>query len=175
MTKIRVKIDSLIPQLDRVQLFRFLPEEAIRRLVESSDFVEVPPQETIITEHTIEREVYLILSGTCSVMVDQEGRQSYVATLGPGQVVGEAAIFSNMPRTATVITQEVVRLMRFERTAFMRALRKDPNAGMKVLFMLVHNLMVKLREVNLELAFERRDHGNQSDVDELIASAMNDS
>lgn len=162
----------MIPQLERVRLFRFLPEASIRRLVERSDFVEYEPQEKIITEHALEDEVYLILSGSCAVMVDQEGHQTYVATLGAGQVMGEAAIFSNMPRTATVLAQDTVRLMRFGRTAFVRALKKDPTAGMKVLFSIIHNLMVKLREVNLELAFERRDSGDQSDVDDLISSVM---
>ncbi|TVR70539.1 MAG: cyclic nucleotide-binding domain-containing protein [Spirochaetaceae bacterium] len=172
MKTIRVRIDSLIPQLGRVRLFRLLPESAIRRLVEYSDFVEYEPQETIIREHALEEDVYLILEGSCAVMVEQENGQAYVATLGAGQITGEAAIFSNMPRTATVIAQDRVRLMRFERTAFMLALKKDPVAGMKVLFSIVHNLMVKLREVNLELAFERRDAGDQSDVDAFIASVM---
>jgi CRP/FNR family transcriptional regulator, cyclic AMP receptor protein len=174
MKTIRVRTDTLIPQLNRVRLFHFLPQDAIGRLVECSDFVEYEEGETIITEHEVEHEVYLILSGSCAVMVDQEGHQSHVATLGAGQVVGEAAIFATMPRTASVVAQCMVRLMRFERTAFMGALRADPEAGMKVLFMLVHNLLTKLREVNLELAFERRDSSDQGDVDDLIASLMND-
>jgi CRP-like cAMP-binding protein len=174
MKTLRVKIDTLIPQLDRIRLFRFLPDTAIRRLVELSDFVEYKPRERIIREHAIEGVVYIILTGSCAVMVDHEGSKSYVATLGAGQVMGEAAIFSNMPRTATVVAQDTVRLMRFERTAFMGALKKDPTAGMKVLFSIVHDLMVKLREVNLELAFERRDSGDQGDVDDLIHSVMNE-
>ena len=170
MKTIRVRTDTLLPQLRRIPLFRFLPEDAIHRLLECSDFVEYDPEETFITEHAVEKEVYVILSGSCAVMVDQEGHQSYVATLGAGQVVGEAAIFSTMPRTASVVARDTVRLMRFERTAFATALREDPEAGMKVLFMVVHNLLTKLREVNLELAFERRDNSDQADVDALIAS-----
>ncbi len=173
MKTIRVRTESLLPKLTKVRLFRYLPEDAISRLMECSDFVECDPQETFITEHAVEQEVYVILSGTCSVMVEQEGRQSYVSTLGPGQVVGEAAIFSTMPRTASVVAQEKLQLMRFEREGFVKALREDSVAGMKVLFMLVHNLLTKLREVNLELAFERRENVDQGDVDDLIASLMN--
>lgn len=174
MKTIRVRIETLVPQLNKVRLFRFLPEDAILRLVDCSDFVEYAEGETIITEHAVEKDVYVILAGACAVMVDQDGQQSYVSTLGAGQVVGEAAIFANMPRTASVIAQDTTRLMRFERTAFVSALQEDPQAGMKVLFMLIHNLMTKLREVNLELAFERRDSHDQGDVDDLINSLLNE-
>ncbi|SIQ81181.1 Cyclic nucleotide-binding domain-containing protein [Alkalispirochaeta americana] len=172
MKEIRVKKDTLLPQLKKARLFRHLPDEAIEKLIECSRFVEYDPQEILIREHAVEQDVYVILSGACSVMVHQEGGDAYVATLGAGQVVGEAAIFSNMPRIATVLAQDTVRLMCFERTAFLKVLQDDPRSGMKVLFMIVHNLMMKLREVNLELAFERRDDGGQAEVDQLIESLI---
>ncbi|POR00838.1 hypothetical protein AU468_09320 [Alkalispirochaeta sphaeroplastigenens] len=161
-----------MPQLKKARLFRHLPDEAIERLIECSRFVECDPQEVLIHEHAVEQEVYVILSGACSVMVNQEGSDAYVATLGAGQVVGEAAIFSNMPRIASVVAQDTMRLMCFERTAFLKVLQENPRSGMKVLFMIVHNLMMKLREVNLELAFERRDDRGQAEVDELIESLI---
>ncbi len=168
MKSIQVRTESLVPQLKKLRLFHLLPDDAVRKLIECSRFVECDPEETFITEHAVETEVYVILSGSCAVMVDQEGRQSYISTLGTGQVVGEAAIFSNMPRTASVVAQDSVRLMCFERTGFVRTLMQDRDAGMKVLFMMMHNLLSKLREVNLELAFERADDAGQEDVDAFI-------
>ena len=170
MQKIRVRVNSLVPQLRKIHLFRYLPEEAIRRLLDCSSFVECGDGERFITEHSVESHVYVILSGSCAVMVDREGRESYLATLGPGQVVGEAAIFANLPRTASVISQGTSRLMCFERDAFLSVLRDEPAAGVRILFVMVHSLLGKLREVNLELAFERKDDSSQDDVDALIAS-----
>ena len=168
MKSIRVRPETLVPQLKKLRLFHLLPEDAVRKLIECSEFVECEPGETFITEHAVETDVYVILSGTCAVMVEQEGRQSYISTLGTGQVVGEAAVFSNMPRTASVAAQDPVRLMRFERKGFVKTLMQDRDAGMKVLFMMMHNLLSKLREVNLELAFERVDDAGQADVDAFI-------
>lgn len=170
MQKIRVRIDTLIPQLGKIQLFRYLPEESVRRLLDCSSFVECDDGERFITEHSVESNVYVILSGSCAVMVDREGQDAYVTTLGPGQVVGEAAIFANLPRTASVVSKGASRLMCFERSAFLSVLRDEPEAGVRILFVMVHNLLGKLREVNLELAFERKDDASQDDVDALIAS-----
>ncbi len=172
MKSIRVRTESLVAELKKLRLFRLLPDDAVRKLIECSEFVECEPGETFITEHAVETDVYVILSGSCAVMVDQEGHQSYISTLGTGQVVGEAAIFSNMPRTASVVAQDPVRLMRFERKGFVRTLQEDRNAGMKVLFMMMHNLLSKLREVNLELAFERAEDVGQADVDSFIETLI---
>lgn len=173
MKGIRVNVESLMPQLRRVLLFRYLSDESIKNLLGCSHFVEAEDGEYFIHEHEIESRVYVILEGSCAVMVQQEDHEAYVATLGPGQVVGEAAIFANRPRTASVVSQGVSRLLCFERGEFLRVLRDEPSAGMRVLFVMVHNLLSKLREVNLELAFERRDNAPQEDVDALIESLMN--
>ena len=63
-------------------------------------------------------------------------------------------------------------MLRFDRESFVQALLEDPNDGMRVLYMLVHDLLRKLREVNLELAFERRLDSSQDDVDSLIDSLV---
>lgn len=163
-----------MPQLRRVLLFRYLSDESVTKLLACSHFTEVDDGEYFIHEHEVESRVFVILEGSCAVMVQQEDREAYVATLGPGQVVGEAAIFANLPRTASVVSKGISRLLCFERNEFLRVLRTEPSAGMRVLFVMVHNLLSKLREVNLELAFERRENVAQDDIDALIGSLMDE-
>ena len=172
MREFRVRTDTLLPQLPKVHLFRYLSEEARRRLLSCATFEEYDEGEWFIHEHEVESRFYVILSGTCSVMVNRDGRDSYVAALGVGQVVGEAAIFANRPRTAGVVAQTTSRVMCFERDCFLRVLRDEPQAGLRILYVLVHDLLGKLREVNLELAFERRDNAGQDDIDALIENLM---
>ena len=172
MKQIRIRRESLLPQLHKVHLFRHLSEASVNHLLDVSSFEEYEPGEYFIREHEVESTVYVILSGTCAVMVDQEGTEAYVAALGAGQVVGEAAIFANLPRAASVVAQDRCRLMCFERSRFLGVLRDEPEAGLRILYVLVHNLLGKLREVNLELAFERRDNVAQDEVDALIEDLL---
>ncbi|GEM_PF-1080737 len=55
-----------------------------------------------------------IKSGKVEISKDDEGAKKVLAELGPGDVLGEMSVFSNIPRTATAITLEdtVVYLMR---------------------------------------------------------------
>lgn len=168
MKEIRIRPESLLPQLKKVHLFRYLSEAAVHRMLECSTFEDYEDGEYFIHEHQMESKVYVILEGTCAVMVKQAEKESYVAALGAGQVVGEAAIFAKQARTASVVAQGPCRLMCFERGEFLKTLRDEPESGLRILYVMVHNLLGKLREVNLELAFERRDYGDQTDVDSLV-------
>lgn len=168
MKTIQVRRETLIPQLRKIPLLRYLSDGSLSALIDDVDFVECPEGEHVTDEGTIEPWVFVILEGACAVMVDHGDGPAYVSTVGPGQTVGEAAIFVNYPRTATVVAQETVRLMRFERTRFIARLRAEPENGMRILFALVHTLLSRLRETNLELAFERRDFSAQDDIDAMI-------
>lgn len=173
MREIHVAIDSIRSQIHKIALFRHLSGDAVERLISVSGFMEADEGEYVIREHEIGVDVYVILEGQLAIMVDEAGTDQYVATLGPGQIVGEAALFANQPRTASAVAQCRVRLMTFERSSFLTALRADPLAGMKVLITVIHALLAKLREVNHELAFERRDNAAQDDVDSIIQDMLN--
>lgn len=55
-----------------------------------------------------------IKSGRVEISKDDQGSKKVLAELGPGDVIGELSVFSNIPRTATATTMEdtVVYLMR---------------------------------------------------------------
>lgn len=172
MKDIRIKHENLVAGMQRISLIRHLSDASVERLIADSRFIECDEGERIICEHAIETTVYVILEGSCAVIVEGEHGPSYISTLGPGQVVGEAALFTNFPRTATVEARGTVRLMQIDRERFLALLRDEPTCGMRMLFSMVHALLAKLREVNLELAFERRDQSDQDEVDALIDSLL---
>ena len=167
-----MKHDGLIEKLRKTSLFRFISDEAIQRLLDCSHFVQCEPGDRIIEEGTMDDRVYVILEKSVAVMVRQGDEEVYIATIGAGQVVGEAAIFAKFPRTASVVANDTTVLLQFERATFIRALRSDPEAGMRVLFVMIHSLLSKLREVNMELAFERRLQSSQDDVDRMVDELM---
>jgi CRP/FNR family cyclic AMP-dependent transcriptional regulator len=76
----------------------FTPEE-IAKISASGTRVTLPEGWSPIWEDTPADKAYIILSGTVSVRKD--GRE--VAQLGPGQIVGEAAIMNHSLRTASIV------------------------------------------------------------------------
>ena len=70
------------------------------------DEVDVPAGYVLMRQGDVGREMFVIASGR--VVVEQDGKQ--VNELGPGGVLGEMALISEAPRSATVRVVEPARL-----------------------------------------------------------------
>lgn len=101
----------------RLPLFQPLPLPTLERLVSNLSVRQVEAEVTVITEGEEGDLFYLIAEG--SVRVTRRGRE--LAVLGVGDGFGEIALLRDVPRTATVVTQEATRLLTLERDAFLTA------------------------------------------------------
>ena len=86
----------------------FTPEE-IARISAAGTRVRVPEGWSPIGERTPADKAYIILDGTVSVR--QHGAE--IAQLGPGDIVGEAAIVNHSLRTATIVALTPLELIHF--------------------------------------------------------------
>ena len=94
--------DTKREMLRAVSLFATLSDRELAAVEQLADTVDVPAGHVLMRQGASGREMFVIASG--GVVVDRNG--SEVATLGPGSVVGEMALISEGPRTATVTTTE---------------------------------------------------------------------
>jgi hypothetical protein len=53
-------------------------------------------------------------------------------------------------------------------------IRTSPAAGNKILMVIIHGLLRKLKMVNHELAFERKSDMDQDDIDQLVANIFSE-
>lgn len=110
-----------------------------------------------------------MIEGPLAVSVqDTTGKQIYVSALGPGDVFGEAGIFIKVKRTARVSAQSEAIIVRFHRQDIINFIRKYPEAGNKIMFVIVFGLLRKLRTMNQELAYERKSEMGQDDIDDIM-------
>jgi CRP/FNR family cyclic AMP-dependent transcriptional regulator len=86
----------------------FKPEE-IARISASGTRVTLPEGWAPISEKTTADKAYVILNGTVSVR--QHGKE--VAQLGPGDIMGEAAIVNHSLRTASLVALTPLELIHF--------------------------------------------------------------
>ncbi|RMH55063.1 MAG: hypothetical protein D6679_12285 [Candidatus Hydrogenedentota bacterium] len=72
-------------------------------------------------------DAYLILGGTIRVSRQVRSKEKELAVLGAGEIVGEVALFSGGPRTATARCIEEARVLRLTRRSFekLRSSRLD--------------------------------------------------
>ena len=86
----------------------FTPQE-IARISASGTRVTLPEGWAPISEKTTADKAYVILSGTVSVR--QHGKE--IAQLGPGDIMGEAAIVNHSLRTASLVALTPLELIHF--------------------------------------------------------------
>ena len=90
--------------------------------------VDVEAGRTLINEHDIGREFFIIASGTAEVLHAGES----VAQLGAGQFFGEMALLDGKPRTATVRAISAMEVLVQDQREFHTMLQQSPTVACNI-------------------------------------------
>src|SRR5437588_8169703 len=105
--------------LRELPLFAGLPDEALESIRARVRKRAFSSGSYIITADMPGDAVYVVLSGTVKIKVDQaDGKEVIVAILGPGSLVGELSVLDSSSRSADVLTQEDSSLLCMDRDTF---------------------------------------------------------
>lgn len=118
--------------LSGVQFFDGFSDAELQRVVELTDEVHVHAGNVVVDQGDPGIHCFVIIAGTASVYVSGQ----HVASLGPGSMVGEMALVDHRPRTATVVGDSELDLLRFDSQAFARLLEEMPRASEQVMALL---------------------------------------
>jgi len=114
--------------LRTIPLFEHCSKQELALIAGIADEIDFPAGKTLITEGERGREFMAIVSG--EVEVRRNGRK--LATLGAGSFVGEMALLSQAPRSATVTTTTPVDLFVITDRHFLHLLEQNPTLWLKV-------------------------------------------
>lgn len=96
---------------------------------------------TLIKEGDVGGEVFMILSGSVSIVVySSNGHEIRLATLGPGDWVGEMAALNGGGRTAFAVVAEAAKLAAFSAAAFINLMENDGHFATKMARLLSQRL-----------------------------------
>ena len=101
-------------RLAQVPLFSHLGRRELDRVAEVVTEVEVPAGRVLGREGHRGSEAFVIVSGTAAITID--GKK--VATVGPGELVGEMGLLDGGPRAATITAETDMDLYIIEPGAF---------------------------------------------------------
>ena len=111
-----------------VPLFEHCSKSDLSHIAQVADELDLREGKVLITEGERGREFFVIVSG--EVEVRRKGRR--VGTLGPGSFVGEMALLSKAPRSATVTALTPLDVLVITDRAFLDLLEKNPEIWLKV-------------------------------------------
>jgi len=107
-----------------------------------------PAGATIMREGDPGSFACVILEGEVDVFVDLPAGPIHVATIGRNRIIGELGVFTDLPRTATVITRSDLVVIRIEQDSLMRLSADYPSIGVAI----IRELGGRLATMNHSLA-----------------------
>ena len=123
-----VRRDEKVRLISRVPLFEACSQPEWARVAAITKQIDVPEGEVLIREGEPGEIFFVLVKGTAEV---RKGKRR-IATLGAGDFVGEIALLTNAPRTATVRTTSPVTALRATRKGFTALLETSPRIQRKV-------------------------------------------
>jgi len=102
-------------------LFAGLPKEALEALVEHLALIPLEVGATLFREGEPSDALYVIVEGEVAVQAEGPPRVE-MARLGPGAFIGEVALLTDQPRSATVTAIQTSELLRIDRHTLTRVL-----------------------------------------------------
>jgi len=122
----RQQAKKLFRSLSRVKILQSLPAEEVIKLIPYMKKAAFKKGETIFEEDDIGDRLYFIVSGRVNVIRGAAGESKPIATLGPGDIFGEIALFVSRTRKATVIAETPVRVWQIPKSDFDHLLNNSP-------------------------------------------------
>jgi len=111
-------LNDIVEVLRGLPYFSDLPQALLDQVCRQSEKITVPEETTIIEEDSLSEDMFVIVDGQLRVTKHGHDREVVLATLGPGEVVGEIALLDNAPRTASVTADSPSTLIRIPAEAF---------------------------------------------------------
>ena len=123
------------------RLFSGLDPDARAALEAETEWTRLDGGAVLFREGDAGDSVYVLVTGRLSVFVrSPSGEDALVAEIGRGESVGEMALLTGAPRSATVVAMRDSVLIRLSRAAFERILERSPRVILAVTRRLVERL-----------------------------------
>jgi CRP-like cAMP-binding protein len=128
--------DAKVELLKQVPLFADCSKRELREISQVADELDLPTGYELTREGAAGLELIVFISGTADVL--RRGRR--INTVSSGDFVGEIAVVTDSPRTATVRTTSDTRVLVVTRRDFRALMKRVPSIQLKVLTSLASRL-----------------------------------
>lgn len=130
----------------RTLLFSQIERSALIKLGAYMQLYRAQPGAAVVREDEPGDTLLLLLEGRIEVYKrDLRRREKLIATITPGETVGEMAVVDGEPRFATCVATEPSLLAALSREGLARLIDEEPRLGAKILVQLLEEMGQRLR------------------------------
>lgn len=143
-----IELKTIVEFLSEIELFKKLPSATLQDLAASLRVVVFKGGETLIQQGDLDTSMYILFQGRLRVHVREEGtteKDHILAEISVGQIVGEIALLTHLPRTTTVRAIRDSILLKLEESDFQRLEKIHTAEVLEISKMALSRVMTKRR------------------------------
>ncbi|MBI3892016.1 MAG: cyclic nucleotide-binding domain-containing protein [Candidatus Wallbacteria bacterium] len=130
-------------------LCRYIEDDDVRVIHGTGKVSSVPAGQTLFDEGDSGGSLFVLLGGTVEILKAVDGAPARkLATLHPGDIIGEISLVDASPRSAGARTATDCTLFEFSRRDLMGVLRSQPGIAAKILWAILETVSLRLRDMN---------------------------
>ena len=127
------QLTGIAKTLAQVPLFAGLDRSRLKLLVFTSEVVTYRAEETIIRQGDPGDDAFVILNGDARVYISRDGEERYIRTCSRNDVIGDLALICDMARTASIIAETDVEILRMNKEVFLELIGQDRHASVVIM------------------------------------------
>jgi NTE family protein len=121
--------------------------EILRTIQSEAEYVDLGSGATLLRQGDISDEVYFVLSGRLHAFSETEsGARKILSEIGRGESIGELALFTGEPRSATIVAVRDTLLVKVTRAMIERAIMQDLEIEMSMMRLVIRRFRHHERE-----------------------------
>jgi hypothetical protein len=134
--------------LRRIRILGGMTDEQLTRFAEFMEPEAVAAWRVLVKQGDKDSTMYLILEGEFRVRVNIGGKETILATLGPGEFFGDISLFDHGPRSADVVANSDGLVVKVTSAAFDRLAAQAPDLATPFLLAVGKTLAARIRYDN---------------------------
>ena len=135
-----MSLNEEVELLRRIPLFAKIEPSKLKLLAFTSERLTFKPGDRLFRQGDQGDAAYIIIAGSADIIVNTSNGPLTVAQVHKNDFVGEIAILSDVPRTATVQAVDEVVTLRISKDLFFRLVTEFPQMAVEIMRVLAQRL-----------------------------------
>jgi CRP-like cAMP-binding protein len=140
-------MNKIFPSESDHPLFRYFTEDERRRIEAIAETKRIAEGAYLIRAGEIDSTLFAIEDGHLDIMVVRDGTPAVVATVGPGDVLGEVSFIDDSPRRVSVKAGEDTTVHAWDKRTLSETLAFEPQLLAKFAVAMSELLVERLRDL----------------------------
>jgi CRP/FNR family cyclic AMP-dependent transcriptional regulator len=139
-------MNKIFPPESDHPLFRYFTERERGRIEGIGQVRRIAADEYLIRAGDADSTLYTIEDGHLDIVAMRDGEDKVVATVGPGDILGEVSFIDDSPRSVSVKAGEETTVRAWDKRTLSEALASDPQVLAKFAVAMSELLVERLRD-----------------------------